>query len=382
MDSMVKINIVGDFCVKDLNTLYFGKRLRDILSLGNINIVNFEAPIYCEGSKPIKKSGPHLFQDKGAPHFLMENGFNGIVLANNHIMDYGEAAFIQTKKAFHEVYCFGAGTFNEAYKIEKIHTEHGDVGILALTQYEFGVVNEEDPNSLGSAWICHPCIDEILLQSKKECDYLVIIPHAGLENFEFPLPEIKSLYRHFIEMGADAVVGGHPHIPQGWEFYKGKPIVYSLGNFCFDAIKSLEPMWNKGLIATLTLNNDDIYLEIKKIEFNKERKEVEITENLTFDDFLIKINNTLRNPDPHCYLNTINNKCLSLESTYNLYYEMSGYYKLSIKKYIRLILGLIKRNVLRLNENSYNQSHIINCIRCETHRWVLSRIYNLQQNKL
>lgn len=379
MSQVVHINIVGDFCVSKLDNLCLGNNLKAELSNGDINIVNLEAPIREKGSVAIEKSGPNLFQDNGAIKFLEENGINVFSLANNHIMDYGKSSLLKTKSLIKNARCIGAGSYEEVYKVEKISINNIIVGFLAITQYEFGIVDDENPNSLGAAWLCHPRIDEIIVASKKECDFLIIIPHAGLENFEYPLPEIKALYRHFIEMGADAVIGGHPHIPQGWEIYKEKPIVYSLGNFCFDSLRPKKAMWNKGLLASITLKGKKISLEINKIEYHTEKRLVDITDNESFDNFLIKANNNFR--DEKKYLALVNKKCLALESKYNQYFEMSGYYMPKMKKYTRLTLGILKRKLSFRQEVEYDPCHMINCLRCETHRWVLSRIYNIHKKQ-
>lgn len=374
MNKEIRINVVGDFCIGKIGNLSFGAGLKALLFCGDINIVNLEAPIKDKNCIAIKKSGPHLCQDTNAVKFLEDNGFNVISLANNHIMDYGVLSFLKTKAMLRRAKCIGAGNYEEAYKVEKITIQNRVIGLLAVTQYEFGIVDEECTNSLGTAWLCHPSIDELIIESKKECDYLIILPHAGLENFEYPLPEIRSLYRHFIKMGADAIMGGHPHIPQCWEFYDGKPIVYSLGNFCFDSLLSKEPMWNKGLMASLVINEEGVGLEINKLEYIREKKIVDLTDDEIFENFLKRTNEIFFKGKE--YLDIVNNKCLALENTYNQYFEMSGYYKPSLKKYIRLTLGLLKRRLFYKKEVVFSSCHMINCLRCETHRWVISRIYN------
>ena len=59
--------------------------------------------------------------------------------------------------------------------------------------------------------------------------------HDGIEYIDIPLPEQRERYRDFVDYGADGVFVHHPHVPQGWEVYKGRPIFYSLGNFFFNS---------------------------------------------------------------------------------------------------------------------------------------------------
>ena len=75
-------------------------------------------------------------------------------------------------------------------------------------------------------------VDEIK-KLRSQCDYLVVYVHWGIERKETPEDYQRSLGKQYIDAGADIVIGSHPHVLQGVEYYKGKPVVYSLGNFIF-----------------------------------------------------------------------------------------------------------------------------------------------------
>jgi poly-gamma-glutamate capsule biosynthesis protein CapA/YwtB (metallophosphatase superfamily) len=79
-------------------------------------------------------------------------------------------------------------------------------------------------DSIGCSWINHHRFNSIIKEAKTKVDYLIAITHAGLEMVDLPLPEWRDIYREMINMGCDAIVGGHPHVPQGYEIYNGKPI--------------------------------------------------------------------------------------------------------------------------------------------------------------
>lgn len=374
---MININIAGDFCVKNLNGLKFGSELREELSKSEINIVNLESPIKAKGAIPIKKSGPHHYQDNMVPSFLGDNGFNVISLANNHIMDYGEESLVTTKQCFKDALLIGAGTFEDAYSVKVVSIDGTDIGFMSITQFEFGVLDEDayNDNKVGTAWMCHPYVDEIIIKAKLKCDYLFVLPHAGLELYELPLPEIRTLYRHFINIGADGVIGSHPHVPQCWEFYKEKPLVYSLGNFCFDKEHAYE-LWFYGLIAQLQLSGGKIDLYIKTIHYDIRKRIVDIINSLKLNKTLESNNAIFHNEKD--YIKSVNKKCLSLESYYDTLYEMSGFIKPTLQK----CLGVIKHVLFTSKkEGLYNKAHFINNIRCETHRWIQSRIYELTFNK-
>ena len=70
-------------------------------------------------------------------------------------------------------------------------------------------------------------------KAKEQCDFLVVYVHWGVERETEPKDYQKAMGRQYIDAGADLVVGSHPHVLQEVEYYNGKPIVYSLGNFVF-----------------------------------------------------------------------------------------------------------------------------------------------------
>lgn len=372
---MTTLNFVGDFFVNKLNGLEFGPELKEILKSGDLNIVNFEGPIKELNATAISKSGPNIFQDDNCPIFLERNGFNIIQLANNHSIDYGTTSLQKTISSFKNSTTIGVGTFEDAYKTHIFNIDGLKIGLLSLSQYEFGIHdgNIYPKQELGVAWMLHPCIDEIIIEQKKICDYLIIIVHAGLEHFFQPLPELRTLYRHYINIGADAVVGGHPHVPQGTEYHRGKPIVYSLGNFCFDLETDAE-MWFCGLLLTLQINNDIVSVKTRLLHYDIYKRIVEISSNKEYLEKYEEIQRIL--DDDLVYIDQVNKHCISMRRHYDMLLEMSGYYRAGIKK----CLGVIKR-IITGREPTYNKSHLLNCLRCETHRWVISRINELTQNK-
>lgn len=117
---------------------------------------------------------------------------------------------------------------------------------------------------LGCAYLDDLKINHIIHEKKEELDYLFILPHAGIEYKDAPIPELIAKYRDYIEWGADAVIASHPHCPQGWEEYKGKPIFYSLGNFFFNSKDTVDfvakrPHWYEGLCVLIDINEKLTY---------------------------------------------------------------------------------------------------------------------------
>jgi len=270
----------------------------------------------------------------------------------------------------------GAGTYEEAYDVKIIDLDGKKIAFLACCQYEFGIVDKER-GKRGAAWLMDPLVTEKIVEAKKSCDYLFVMPHAGLENCIYPLPEIRELYRHFINLGADGVIASHPHIPQPIEIYKNHPIVYSLGNFCFDKLfdNLVLDYWQKGLCVTLVLGNEEIGVEKNYVSYNEAKKYVEINNN---SQDIIHLDNQLNESlkDEQHYLDSINNICLNLQKQYENNLKTSGFFKFNLIAYLMICA---KSMIRRKNYSNFSQTSLINSIRCETHRWVLSRIYEINQ---
>ena len=165
---------------------------------------------------------------------------------------------------------FGAGTYEEAYRVKVVEVQGTKIGFLALSFAAYTGVFDDVTNhdGLGCAYINDLRVNHDIIETKKHVDYLFILPHDGIEYIDAPLPETIARYRDFIDYGADGVIAAHPHCPQGWEEYKGKPIFYSLGNFLFNSKEGYDyratnrPHWYEGLCVVMTINNGTLTWEV------------------------------------------------------------------------------------------------------------------------
>ena len=210
-----------------------------------------------------------LYNNDDVPDFLRGLGFDMFILANNHAFDYGIAGYDKTVKALNG-YCFGAGNYDEAYKVFVVNQKGKKIGFLALCFAANNGVFDSFSNKEGKgvAWIGDARVNHIIEDAKENVDYLIVLPHDGIEYIDAPLPEIKNRYRDFIDYGADAVIASHPHCPQGWEKYKGCPIFYSLGNFYFNSKKDYSyratnrPHWYEGMCLVLNIGGSSMDIRI------------------------------------------------------------------------------------------------------------------------
>lgn len=264
----VSLFFAGDFCSKPATSLIsVSEELKNKIQSCDLKVVNFEVPLKPDVTLPPQQY-PRFWQNDDAPDFLRELGFNLFSIANNHAFDWGDEGFKKTKLALGDQ-TFGAGTYDEAYKVKVCEVKGVKIGFLALSYAAYTGVFDDvlHHEGLGCAYINDLRVNHDIIEAKKHVDYLFVLPHDGIEYIDVPLPEVKARYRDFIDYGADAVIGSHPHCPQGWEEYKGKTIFYSLGNFFFNCNEDTQyrkgtPFWYEGMCVKMELCNWKINYDI------------------------------------------------------------------------------------------------------------------------
>ncbi|MCA1685567.1 MAG: CapA family protein, partial [Planctomycetia bacterium] len=163
--------------------------------------------------------------------------FDAVSLANNHTGDFGHAALIETLYRLNRagIPAFGAGLDrNEAHAPLIIETNGVKVALLGYNEFR-PYFFEAGPTTPGCAWsLDEPQVVADIKAARPKADVVITFMHWGEEYILHPNDRQKAMARTMIDAGADVVIGNHPHVVQGAEYYKGKLIVYSLGNFVFD----------------------------------------------------------------------------------------------------------------------------------------------------
>lgn len=361
---MKKIIICGDFCAAYPEKINLDSEVANLLEQADIRICNFEAPIEYITAKPIKKSGPSLNQSSKSPTLLYEMGFNVILLANNHIMDYGKQGCDATLKAFDDVVTVGAGDAKDAFEVRYVEVNGKKIGLSSFVQNEFGVVGGKNENGYGAAWINSMDVPAIIREAKQKCDFLLVFPHVGVEHTAAPLPEWRKIFKNFIDLGADAVIASHPHCPQGWEYYKGKPIYYSLGDFYFDEL-TYDDLWYKSIMVELNIG-ETIQAKEHFICFDDKTGLIEIDKSKRMSDHVNFANSLLKNEKE--YKEYIDNMCAKHWSGIK-YGLLRGVCGVSIKMRLKYIIRLLGCMILGNKDEMY----LLNALQCESHRWVIER---------
>lgn len=276
--------------------------IQAIIESADYAVCNFEAPIKGYGlSQP--KSGPHHAQEVNTLRGLKDQGFDLVLLANNHIFDFGVDGLLATKQEAIEVGLdtVGAGlSKDEAYAPLITEIDGLKIGIINACEAQFGVLDYyEREESAGYAWLNHAQIDKEIINLKKKCDFVLFFAHAGLENFNIPQKEWRERYKHLCDLGVDVVIGAHPHVPQGWERYHKSLIFYSLGNFYFDG-GGWENKESCSFAIELDLKKGNSpnfkpiyhYTNNKKVTLAPEKKQIDLVRlcNLLGDEYCSKHN--------------------------------------------------------------------------------------------
>ena len=307
----IRLFFAGDFCSKpSTSKITVSEELKELIQSCDLRVVNFEVPLKPNITLPSQKR-ERFFQHDDAPAFLQSLGFNLFSLANNHAFDWGDEGFRKTKAALGDA-ALGAGTYEDAYKVKVVEAGGAKVGFMALSFAAYTGVFDDvaKHDGLGCAYINDLRVNHDIIEAKKYVDYLFVLPHDGIEYIDIPLPETIARYRDFIDWGADAVIGTHPHCPQGWEDYKGKPIFYSLGNFLFNSKESYgfrasKPHWYEGLCVVMTIADEKVSWEVVNTK-NEENKEIVIDHNENRSNYNIKLCRYLSDCDEYnLYLNRL-----------------------------------------------------------------------------
>jgi poly-gamma-glutamate capsule biosynthesis protein CapA/YwtB (metallophosphatase superfamily) len=241
-DERVDIVFVGDVMVAEDPGALIAKGtdpfagVEKYLGANRLRIANLECVIATKGTAEIK---PFTFRADPNTLPALVRYFDGLSVANNHSGDFGKDAFaeqLDLLEAAKLPYFGGGRDLAAAHKPWIV--ERNGLRIALLGYVEFKPRSfEASANRPGVAWSGedeHVLRDIQAARRDYHADLVIPYMHWGWEDEGYPSERQKIFARRMLDAGADMIVGGHPHVTQGAEIYKGKPIVYSLGNFLFN----------------------------------------------------------------------------------------------------------------------------------------------------
>ncbi len=219
---------------------YLFEKVGDFMRMHDVAFCNLEGPISSRGkqiSKLINFRADSAFVD-----VLKRPGLNVLSLANNHMLDYGYDALLDTRRILeeHGFITVGAGKDSLQAAEPAIIEKNG----LRLAFLAYVTVPQVGIRYRGLL-PCPAFPDTSVMRDefsrlREIADFVIVSFHWGIEYTSRPSPEQVALGRFCVDNGADLVLGHHPHVLQSIEKYKGKFIVYSLGNFVFDQHKPVQ----------------------------------------------------------------------------------------------------------------------------------------------
>jgi len=259
---VVRLTFAGDIMLDTLPGEYIaaGKDpfadFAKIFAAADASIGNLECVVATTGEKLDKK---YTFRAHPRTLPFLRKHFAALSLANNHSGDYGHVAFLEQLDLLraHQIGYFGGGKNTVEARTPLVLERKGlKIAILGYNEFKPRYF-EAGPSWPGLAWSVDEQVTADIRAARTihKADLVIPFMHWGWE-YEPPSDRQRELARLMIDAGADLVVGAHPHVIQQPEYYRGKLIAYSLGNFVFDGFD--EPESNLGWVLRLDLNRQGL----------------------------------------------------------------------------------------------------------------------------
>lgn len=238
--------------------------VREIFLNDDLTIGNLECPI-TDNENSADKTKRFIFRaDKENAAALKRAGFDCLSLANNHTMDYLSGGLEDTMMYLkNNGVAFVGAANNSSSDSSFLFEKNGiKVGVLAYSMFppEGFFYNKDKPTIQYISHKDSSRLKEAL--TALDCDFKMVYFHWGTEYQPYKSDSQEFMAKKAIDLGADLVVGTHPHVRQEPEFYHGRYIYYSLGNFIFD--RQIHPGTDEGVILQVTVNKNGI-LNIEEI---------------------------------------------------------------------------------------------------------------------
>lgn len=226
----MKLLFTGDFCPAEINFKDFSID-RDLLDLfGSADAVfgNLECPITRESTT---RPGQFINLKAEPETNPLIKKFTAFSLANNHILDFGEAGARETINFLSQngISSFGfGGSPKEAALPCRLNIKSRSFALFGITQWYCARKNKAGTCSDRNSY---------LFRNIKKCrengDFVIVMPHWNYELSGIPAPAARRLAEKLVSCGTDLIAGAHPHVVNGIESFRNKTVAYSLGNFLF-----------------------------------------------------------------------------------------------------------------------------------------------------
>ncbi|MBU0540728.1 CapA family protein [Patescibacteria group bacterium] len=236
------------------DTYPFHKIMTDArFTSADVQIANLEGPITNVRRPPVK-SIDFAFDPRFAV-VLRQIGFDAVSQANNHTFDQGRAGQEDSRHFLQDA---GIEVFGD-----ELEENNASLATLFVHGRRVSLVGFNSVSDM----VDRKSAADVMNKARQDADSVVVFMHWGEEYRDHPTRSQEEFGRWLIDNGASIVIGGHPHWTEGIALYKGKPIVYSLGNFVFDQDWSKETM--QGLAVKVLLSDEETQIELNPIQIDK-----------------------------------------------------------------------------------------------------------------
>ena len=240
----VRLFVCGDIVNLSDKSSIIGPLLSHIIKKADFAVGNLEGVELT--ARQVKSKQPSQFT--GTIAHLAEVGFDMMLLANNHITDFGHDQLLNTINLLkkNNLYYLGAGfSWEETYQPVIVQIKSLKFGFLNVCEAQVGQMTNHNQD-FGYAWMSYDQLFDDVKHLSKEVDKVVVFVHAGLEHYTLPLPEIRSFYKRISDAGADAVSLINTLMGMAIDIEKRKPVLsIATGGLSGPAVKpvALRMVW-------------------------------------------------------------------------------------------------------------------------------------------
>lgn len=229
-----------------------------LMDQADVRVGNLESLIATTGQPVGNKL--HTFRAPPAVLPVLQRHVDVVTVANNHSGDFGRGAFAEMLSLLERAglpYFGGGRDLRAAHEPYIVSCKGVKIALLGYNEY-FPRTFEAGPDWAGVAWSEDEQVVADIRRARTVHGADIVIPfmHWGQEHEQEADVRQRALARRMVDAGADMVIGSHPHVVQDTEVYRGKPIVYSLGNFIFDGY--VEVANRTGWLLNVVLNQQGV----------------------------------------------------------------------------------------------------------------------------
>lgn len=343
-----------------------GEKLEKIIKDADFRIFNLEMPL-ADMDTPIKKAGPVLRAPTQSINAYKALNVNLVTIGNNHLMDQGRKGYRSTIETLDKVGIEYIGVGEDLYsqKHSTIFEVKGKkVGVYACAEHEFSIATED---SCGvNPYDPLESFDHVA-DLKSKCDFVIVLYHGGRENYRYPTPNLRKVFRKFADKGADLVLGQHSHCICCEEKYNGKTLVYGQGNFVFD-------YGEDEFSATSLLVRIDDDFNVEYLPIRKTGKTIKLAEKKKGEDIISAFNLRSEQIKDKGFIERKFIEHSEDKALYSLLVVSGTKYTFVRKVLNRLTKKKYMKSKLAKRYKGDKKLALLNMIKCQAHNEVLQQI--------